>query len=235
MAGHFGFKQGDFLAVGSAMKEGIDLLFEEARIELVEDGKAIHIFGFLADDAINSKHEIKTKDDKDEWVRATDKLVRIELVIDSIEKDYNGKKSKKDPTPTSAYIGTFIKDNLDPNKFYKLFVNLGAPTSYISAILTGKSAKGTELSEDMLQEFKDELLTFEEIAEAPNLAGAKAPEKKGGFAKKSQAVVISEKIEGLIKLLANEEASKPLDEIIAYCDTHPNRDTAIKIVCALLS
>jgi len=235
MAGHFGYMQGDFLAVGTAQKEGIDLLFDEARIEVVEDGKAIHIYGFLADSTVNSKHELKTKDEEGKWINSDCRLIKVEIVTETIEKDYNGKVSKKEPTVVGEFIANELKAACDPNKFYKLFINLGAPASYPNSITTGKTEKGTAIPDSMIDEFKAELFTIEEIEDAPNLSSAKAPEKKTFNKRVSADVVILEKVKGVSELIRSDETAAQLQEIILFCDSHHSSDTALAVIAALLS
>lgn len=238
MGGHFGFQQGDYFAVGSALKEPFECDFSEAFYTVVEDGKAIYLFGYLSDDSVNNNLGIKTKDDNDKWVDFTGKFLRIELPIEVIEKEYNGKKSKKEPTPQSAYIAKQLKEQFKESEPFKLFINLGASAAYVESLETGKTSKGKEIPEDTLEDFKAELFKAESIESLEHLKDKNQGAAKGGYSKRvSQVQIIAEKIEGVHKLIQSDETALQLTEIIQWVAAQDDttKAAAIHLVAGLLS
>lgn len=236
MAKHYGFVQGGFMAVGSILKDAFECDFSEAYYKVVEDGKAIHLFGWLSDEEVNEALEITTKDDSDKWQAFEGKALRLELPIELIEKDYNGKKSKKEPTLQSAFIANQIKAKIKEGEPFKIYLNLGAPSSYVENIASGKTAKGKEIPQDMLTEFAEQLLVVEPIEALEHLKDLDPGQSKGySKARVNQQQIIREKVAGVAELISSEDSVKQLEEIILWAGAEPNPETALRVVLALLS
>lgn len=232
----FGNMDGDFMGLGSILKESPELDLDEAYFVVVEDGKALMIYGHLSDDPINSRLEIKTKDANDKWVDYEGKLVRFELPIEVIEKEYNGKKNKKEPTPQSKFIAEALLPMAGEGKYYQLRLDLGASEEYLTCVQTGKTRKGTELSEELKGEFIDSIFMVKPIETVEHLANAKKAEKRSGGARYvSQGQQADERLAWLLTVASDETKLAQVEEVVALLDNHPAGLKMTSVLALILS
>lgn len=232
----FGYIQEQFFAAGSLVKDGAAVYCSECFIIPENDGKSLQVYGYLGEHAANTKIELKYKDEDGKYATFTESFIKFEIVVETIEKEYQGKKSKKEPTPVSKFIGEYLKKNceLGEGKFFSLYCDFGAPEAYITAVTTGKTEKGKPVNEDLIQEFLSEIVEVESISESENLKDVKP--SKGFTARKglSPQELLNGKLEGLTSVLSDETKSAQVADIVVWIAAQPDPQTSLAVITALL-
>ena len=171
-------KDGDFLLPGNLAASDGEITLSACTYKLIEDGKCLSIYGLCT---AWTGPDIKYKKDG-EWTEMSihGELIRFDIVAETFTKEYRGNKNKKEATPLTTFLAKSIREAYKEDEPFALYANFGAPEDYITAVETGKSKKGTDISPEVIEEFKEEIYVFNELDEA-----SKETLEKGNKAERS--------------------------------------------------
>lgn len=177
---------GDFNLIGDVQNSNAQITLSACFYEIIEEGKAISIYGLCS---AFSGEDIKIKKDGSwEDFEPKDKFIRFDILKEDYTKTYGkGKSSKKEASEISKYLYPIITEKFKEKEVFALFIDFTVSKQIIEALITGKSNKGKELSEDALENFRDSVFMFNDLQDEnkDRLANAKQGEKnssnKGGY------------------------------------------------------
>lgn len=215
-------KDGDFQLIGNIQDSQAKIVLGACYFREIEQGKAVSIYGYCE---TCQREEFKYKEDES-WKEfdPDGQLVRFDLFGEDFTKTYNGNSTTKKATPTGRFVFNEIKaKDIKEGDIFSLEIDFLQNEQTFEAITTGKSSKGRDLSEDVIEELKESIYSLSlEVADEmkAKLEGTKEGEKRRGGGG-SRAVTPQEKYAFILKSFGIPDGSD-LETAGAFLQTMEN-------------